>query len=377
MFTFNDKAFTEFLLLLIGSKATPYEGGTKVPGLIIDLSNDQRFLPRSGPTTSSVREFHGLMHFSDWLPTLLGFAGVDKSKYPNKIDGLDISQSLKQSETNPSESPRDEVLLEMYYPEEFLFKQGLVSYRIGDYKLIKGIVRDSNYYRESYLDHLNISGASLLTRFTENLNRLGDYIYGNNRFDGLRISITHAIMQDVMTHDQHIGKEETNRLYNIKTDPYESINLYFEPWAKPIIEKIESRLNHYNATRPKPQKAYIQSHLVNNWPKTLVPGDCSMNLHLHSEECRFTHPWVADVSLLFKSKYHLFLSHYPSSLTTHSLAGCRSMATTRVDRFDGLPPWSHSRCVREACYSTTVYCCFSILHVSMGQTLSQRKERVL
>lgn len=273
-------------LPLRGAKITPFEGGVRVPGFIYDYTSNHRYV-------GEPRVFQGLVHFSDWLPTILGFAGIEHHHYPKGLDGIDLSSALKDS-SNVDNSPRNEILLEMYYPNEFIFSEGLVAYRIGDYKLIKGVLRDTNYYRESMHPYtLNISSQSWKVRVFEYFLHIGDRIFGLSNFDNLRITYTHAIMQGILARPKI---DETSLLFNIRTDPTETTNLFNEPWAKPIIEQIEERIAHYERSRPPPQKAHYMFHLWNTWAKTHVPGDCSMNPKIRPSDCRFTHPWIPEVS---------------------------------------------------------------------------------
>jgi arylsulfatase A-like enzyme len=297
---------------LRGSKITPFEGGTRVPGLMVDLSSDQKYLGgKNFPNSGKLQEFTGMMHFSDWLPTFLSYAGVPPSRFPERLDGFDMTQSLRKFRNNFSpassnnrtisvESPRNEVLYEMYYPEEFIFGEGLVAYRVGDFKLIKGIVRDTNYYYESSNSFLNYSNPNLLSKVVENLLQIGDTVFGNNKFDSMRITYTHVIMQTINAQAQRDGHEETLRLYNIREDPTESKNLYHEPWAKGVIAQIESRIAEYEKNRLPAQKAHFIFHLRDSWPKTHVPGDCSMNHVIPARQCRFTHPWIREVRSFVK-----------------------------------------------------------------------------
>lgn len=294
---------------LRGSKGTPYEGGHKVPAIINDFTKDQRYLASPRVLQHKIpgnnhRLYHGMMHVSDWFPTLLSYAGVSTTDYPTGMDGKDFSKVFREVPyVNPSQtyekfydSPREELHYDFQPSAESMFSQGLMSHRIGKYKLIKGIVRDSSYYYESMEDRMNFSKPSFATNLAEKANRLGDFLFGNNKFDLARITITHQLMQDAISQDQKNGLEETDRLYDIEADPNETTNLYHEPWAKEIVEKIEARLEEINQNRPPSQKAYFQIDLKHDWPKTLVPGDCSMNPKIHRKNCRFAHPWIRDVS---------------------------------------------------------------------------------
>jgi arylsulfatase A-like enzyme len=283
---------------LKGAKVTPFEGGTRVPGFLVDLSSDQRYL---GGTMSigkhaKSNEYYGLMHFSDWLPTLLSFTGVSADQLPTGLDGIDMSKALQSFRANSTdESPRNEILYDMYYPEEFIFNEGLVAYRIGDYKLIDGIVRDSDYYFESSNNYLNHTSASWTTRSFEIMITIGEWIWGTAPFDPLRIAQTHSILQTMQTYNQRMGKEETKRLYNIRDDPTESKNLFGQPEMKEIVATIDKRIEHYRQTRLPPQKAHYFYHLTEVWPETFVAGDCSMNPTIKKDHCFFTHPWVPEV----------------------------------------------------------------------------------
>lgn len=125
-----------------GSKSTPHEGGVKVPAFIVDYSSDKRYIGKGG------RDFYGLMHSADILPTLMGFAGVPniENDVPG-MDGFDFSRAISNGSPD---GPRSEMLLELYNPSEYIFfNESLRSYRKGDMKLIEGLVRDPFMHFES------------------------------------------------------------------------------------------------------------------------------------------------------------------------------------------------------------------------------------
>jgi arylsulfatase A-like enzyme len=57
-----------------------------------------RYLPHKNVDAHYSRVFHGMMHISDWLPTLLSYAGIPASKLPARLDGLDFSHALRLAE---------------------------------------------------------------------------------------------------------------------------------------------------------------------------------------------------------------------------------------------------------------------------------------
>jgi hypothetical protein len=198
------------------------EGGVRVPGFVLDLSSDGRYfgkgtkqieatlneskleLKLKSKTGSALgngyktisnhmkidkdggRIFTGMMHISDWLPTILSIAGY-KSSYralPKGLDGFDFTSVLNgKNFTNP----RNEMLLELYLNNETTFDNELFSYRIGDMKLIRGNMRDSLTYKEPDRDRLSPLNISMYSRvmifISEKIIRILEFIFGVSRFD--------------------------------------------------------------------------------------------------------------------------------------------------------------------------------------------------
>lgn len=116
-------------LPLRGKKYTPWEGGIRVPAFIWHSS----FRPRV---------WNGLMHISDWLPTLTAAAG---GRFNGRIDGVNQWDPIVQD----GESPRREVLLAM----EDNAVDTYAAYRAGDYKVIVGNMTgvSNGYYGAEFL----------------------------------------------------------------------------------------------------------------------------------------------------------------------------------------------------------------------------------
>ncbi|CAK1598752.1 unnamed protein product [Parnassius mnemosyne] len=112
-----------------GKKNTPWEGGVRVPAFIWHTS----FRPKV---------WTGLMHITDWMPTLIAAAGgtIDK-----EIDGVDQWQSMIRD----AKSLRKEVLIAVEDSDRNVY----AAYRAGDYKIVVGNVSGLNngYYGENYM----------------------------------------------------------------------------------------------------------------------------------------------------------------------------------------------------------------------------------
>lgn len=111
-------------LPLRGKKNTPWEGGVRVPAFIWHSS----FRPRV---------WNGLMHITDWLPTLTAAAGGSINR---QIDGVNQWDSIVQDGL----SNRKEVLLSVEDSDSNMY----AAYRAGDYKVVVGNVTGLNndYY---------------------------------------------------------------------------------------------------------------------------------------------------------------------------------------------------------------------------------------
>lgn len=323
---------------LRSGKHTPYEGGVRVPGLVFDFTTDKRHL---GPrvSLSEPRVFNGLMHVSDWLPTLASFAGIDAAELPSGLDGFDFSRTFREAAMPASTStatvsyePRREVLLEMYSTQQFVFSEGLNAYRLGDFKLIEGIVRDENYYYEAVgRDWLNVSSPSAMTLVTEGVNRAFDALFGNERNDLCRIVFTHQLLQGSLTGPQHAGTAPTVRLYHIPSDPAESHNLAALPEYAVVLAEIRQRVLHYQRNRRPPLDAHLIVPL-DRWQAELQqPGDCSMHPVLRQRppsQCRFTHPWIPDnVTDVFSYTPLVHATKYSTDKIVSSLLSAKVIVT--------------------------------------------------
>ncbi len=184
------------------------------------------------------------------------------------------------------------MLLEMYYKEDMIFGEDLVAYRLGNYKLIRGVVRDDDYYSEALpgQDYIHKRMRSGLARTIEYFIRGLEIVCGIGQMDALRLTITHMFLHSVT----EVGESDTVRLFDILNDPLEERDLSHEDFAIPIVAAMNEKLLKIKAGRPTQQKVWMQFHMQ-AWKHTHVRGDCSMNTEIKQSDCFFTHPWIADV----------------------------------------------------------------------------------
>ena len=60
----------------------------RVPAFLLDLSESDRLGPGG-------RQFSGIFHISDWLPTFLSLAGDQGPDDDLRLDGVDQTEALK------------------------------------------------------------------------------------------------------------------------------------------------------------------------------------------------------------------------------------------------------------------------------------------
>ncbi|XP_045765789.1 arylsulfatase B-like [Maniola jurtina] len=112
-----------------GKKQTPWEGAVRVPAFIWHSSLKPKV-------------WRGLMHITDWMPTLLAAAGGQITK---DIDGVNQWNAI----INGEKSQRKDVLISI----DDSVTNTYASYRLGDYKIIVGNVSglSNGYYGANFM----------------------------------------------------------------------------------------------------------------------------------------------------------------------------------------------------------------------------------
>lgn len=142
-------------LPLRGTKYTPWEGAVRVPAFIWHANLRPNV-------------WNGLMHITDWLPTLISAAN---GRLEKNIDGISQWQSIVENR----ESNRKEVLLTVEDGDRNIY----ASYRAGDFKIVVGNVSGLNngYYgaellpkkgpTPAYYDNLRSCEVARIFEYTE------------------------------------------------------------------------------------------------------------------------------------------------------------------------------------------------------------------
>ncbi|XP_037296703.1 arylsulfatase J isoform X2 [Manduca sexta] len=203
---------------LRGLKMSPFEGGTRVVGLVWSASfNNSNHL------------WNGYMHVTDWLPTILSMA---KGNSPKNINGIDQWHNIQFNEDSKRE--------EMFEIDDYT---GYASITSGDFKLVTGnvIVAYSDYQgddlrrisgdRPSYMDAIvNSKLYNILHKINRRL-----------KFEDINLRNEMCINCDSDRITTCYPQNGTMCLFNIKDDPCEAKDLSA---SRPdVVKTMTARLN--------------------------------------------------------------------------------------------------------------------------------------
>lgn len=192
----GDSTLDRFNCQLHGSKGSTYEGGIRVPAII-------RW-PAGLDHTKTFDD--GFFHMTDWLPTLLSFAGIDAPK-SIKLDGVDQSAAIR------GESDIYDPLRCWQWNRYDPLIEHNAAIRDGDWKLIHPLVPEA--FAVPDIKWLEVS------------------MYNPEHF------IENGIITDPKPHVD-LPPAPKPELYNIKEDPLEENNLAESEPAR--VAKLEAEL---------------------------------------------------------------------------------------------------------------------------------------
>ena len=184
---------------LHGSKGSTYEGGIRVPAII-------RWPAGLDPATADVS---GFFHMCDWLPTILGFAGID-TPADLKLDGVDQSGALRG--TSPAYDPVRCWQWNRYEPR----LEYNAAIRDGDWKLVRPYVKEA--FKVPDIKWLHVSMFE------------PEYFLENG-------------IIDEPAPDLDLPPPRPVELYNLKADPLEEHNLAATNPKK--VARLEAELNKW------------------------------------------------------------------------------------------------------------------------------------
>ncbi|GBP48055.1 Arylsulfatase I [Eumeta japonica] len=214
-----------------GIKATPWEGAVRVPAFIWHSS----FKPRM---------WDGLMHITDWLPTLLAAAG---KKTALNIDGKNQWEAIK----NNKESRRNDVVINIDNMEN------QAAYRLGDYKIVVGNITGpkqlhaGKMYLETKRDYRppNYFSTVKNSDVARVLEEHGKILNENDVYS-MRERTKINQLDSVQDAKLCVPTPERGCLFNVHCDPTEEHDLWDE---KPdVVLLLKSRLDSY-ASQQEPR----------------------------------------------------------------------------------------------------------------------------
>lgn len=258
-----------------GGKTSPYEGGVKVPAFVFDMTTDKRYFGRGG------RSVDDLFHISDWFKTIMAIGNVTTTRDLSEHDGIDQSCTLRGS----CRKQRNEVVLDLFTEEEGIFGDSMIAIRHGDIKLVKGWVRDGEWYRESNAHWLNSTDKTFASTLGELMIKSSEMIYTQPQFDTARHVLVHGLVMRML------DSRESTSIYNITDDPAESRDL-----SRSHPELLRQMLERANFLKSKklPQLPVWLELEESLRAATWISGNCSQSSEIKVSECMFLHPWLSD-----------------------------------------------------------------------------------
>merc|ERR1712106_552859 len=227
---------------LRSGKHTSFEGGVRVPAFAVDLSGG-KYLGHGG------REYKGMVHISDWLPTFLSLAHSSQLYENMELDGVDQSKAFVTGEKG-----RENVLLDLYTAADSHDSRSLSAYRKGNFKVIHGSYKDAHWYSESSEDKVKTSDEGLLARGFEHIARAMDWIFGEGPCDNFRMLMFNLWLFNHYAKDVDPDKP---LLFNVDEDPEERFDLADK--MPDVVEDLLKDVKVILDRRPRQPKYWLIS----------------------------------------------------------------------------------------------------------------------
>ncbi|XP_059046071.1 arylsulfatase B-like [Achroia grisella] len=204
-----------------GLKETPWEGAVRVPAFVWHSS----FRPRV---------WEGLMHITDWLPTLIAAAG---GRLTTEIDGINQWDSIIQD----GDSKRTEVLITVEDSDTNTY----AAYRAGDYKIVVGNVTglSNDYYGADLMINKEKTPEYFPSLRSCEIARIFEYMglyLDIEEVKALRYAATIKQGEPIRDSRPCLPTPTRGCLFNVRQDPSESRDLWQR--ANTIAVLLTSRL---------------------------------------------------------------------------------------------------------------------------------------
>lgn len=185
---------------LRGSKASLFEGGTKVDAFIYAPT----FLPESSSYSASGTTYNNLFHVSDWFPTILDMAGIEYTPPTGfDLDGVShYNYLMGDMDDTSGVGPRQYMLYNAY--TKVMTAAGTYSFDLNSDAVFA--VRDSRYKL------MHTFNGSALTQYYSGEDEYSD--------DGDLSEIIDCKQETIYSGDY------VKYLFDLQEDPYETNNLY-------------------------------------------------------------------------------------------------------------------------------------------------------
>lgn len=213
----EDKFNERFNLGMRGSKGWIYEGGIRVPMVV-------RYPGRiQGGTIND-----DLVHFTDWLPTLISLTGIDRIDGP-AFDGHDLSPMLLGRSVNVE--PRRFWQWNFYEPNIGTN----AAMRDGDWKLVRPMISGTRFFsKELYVSE-------------EDERRTQAFVEADQRHKKNPLSVSELLPIPRV----NLPPPETPELYNLSDDPGEANDLAkaFPEKTSKMVSQLETWFEEVEADR--------------------------------------------------------------------------------------------------------------------------------
>jgi len=261
-----------------GGKSSLWEGGTKSATFA------------HSPLFKNKGEINGLMHISDWLPTLVSIASKGEMSVPSELDGIDQSDML----LNGGASKRTNMVYNIDRQLNLIggSKFGEMAVRNEKYKLLWGFPGQTDGWGhelefvaniEEYADYVHEHESE-----EERKKRGGPYVFSA---EATHVLETYQKMVRV-SDEQFEAGEGFMHLYNLEDDPTEKNDLVDSTDEADVAAKQElikmiqdfvaeefvpvSEVNFQKNTAKRPEKGWMPGWCNCGPEQMVVPSDFSV-----------------------------------------------------------------------------------------------------